>query len=407
MAAPPQTATTVRVDVARLDRLMNLVGELVIDRTRLLQLGAALEERYGDDPFVGHLTEASLHVGRITDQLQEEIMKGRMVPIEALLSRFPRLVRDLAATVNKRVSLVISGHETELDRSVSEAIGDPLIHLIRNAVDHGIEPPAERLAAGKPADGVVRLSAHHAENQIVITIQDDGRGIDPDSIRRAAATKGIVTQETAERLSPAAAIDLIFTPGFSTAAQVSAISGRGVGMDIVRTNVEKLNGSVDVTSVVGQGTTFTVKLPLTLAIIQALLVRVGNQSYAIPMTAVMETLRIRPADIHSLQRQEAILLRERILPLVRLHTFFQPREQREPVVTNHIFVVAVRCGEHHVGLVVDRLVREQEVVIKPLGPFIGEISGVSGATILGDGGVALILDVPSLVKATAETSRRR
>ena len=394
---PTQPAKTVRMDVARLDRLMNLVGELVIDRTRLLQLGASLEQRYADDPFVDQLAQASLHVGRITDQLQEEIMKGRMLPIESVLNKFPRLVRDLAAKMNKKVNLVISGQETELDRSVLEAISDPLIHLVRNAVDHGLETPEERVAAGKPAEGELLLAAQHAENQILITIRDDGRGIDPEKIKAAAVRKGIITAETAERLSPADAIDLIFTPGFSTAAQLSDISGRGVGMDIVRTNIEKLNGSIQVTSTVGRGTTFAVRLPLTLAIIQALLVQVQRQTYAIPIAAVVETLRIGAAAIQTIQRQEAILLREQILPLLRLNTYFDP-DGAPPDHTTGLFVVAVRSGDGQVGMVVDRLIGEQEIVIKPLGRFIGDVPGLSGATILGDGGVALILDIPNLVK---------
>jgi two-component system chemotaxis sensor kinase CheA len=396
-APPPQPTKTVRMDVARLDRLMNLVGELVIDRTRLLQLGASLEQRYADDPFVDQLAEASLHVGRITDQLQEEIMKGRMLPIESVLNKFPRLVRDLAAKMNKKVNLVISGQETELDRSVLEAISDPLIHLVRNAVDHGLETPEERVAAGKPPEGELLLAAQHAENQILITIRDDGRGIDPDTIKAAAVRKGIITTETAERLSPADAIDLIFTPGFSTAAQLSDISGRGVGMDIVRTNIEKLNGSIQVTSTVGRGTTFAMRLPLTLAIIQALLVQVQRQTYAIPIAAVVETVRIGAAAIQTIQRQEAILLREQILPLLRLDTYFDP-DGAPPDRSTGLFVVAVRSGDGQVGMVVDRLIGEQEIVIKPLGRFIGDVPGLSGATILGDGGVALILDIPNLVK---------
>jgi two-component system, chemotaxis family, sensor kinase CheA len=286
---------------------------------------------------------------------------------------------------------------------VLEAISDPLIHLVRNAVDHGLETPEERAAAGKPAEGQLLLAAQHAESQILITIKDDGRGIDPEKIKAAAVRKGVISQETADRLSPSDAIDLIFTPGFSTAAQLSDISGRGVGMDIVRTNIEKLNGSIQVASVVGKGTTFSVRLPLTLAIIQALLVKVGGQTYAIPIAAVMETLRIGGADVQTIQRQEAILLREKILPLLRLDSFFDA--DGRSAGADGVFVVAVRCGDEEVGMVVDQLVGEQEIVIKPLGRFIGDIAGLSGATILGDGGVALILDIPSLIKVAVGARR--
>jgi two-component system chemotaxis sensor kinase CheA len=267
-----QLAKTVRIDVERLDKLMNLVGELVIDNTRLVQIAGKLQGTYGDEELVDRLAEASSHLGRLTDELQQEIMKSRMLPVDNVFNKFPRMVRNLAQKAHKEIDFQIHGQETELDRSVIEEIGDPLIHLLRNAVDHGIEAPDQRVAAGKPRTGTVKLSAYHQENHIVITVEDDGKGVDPVAIRNSAVRKGVLSQEMAERLTDAEAVNLIFAPGFSTAEKISDVSGRGVGLDIVRTNIERLNGAVDVEGVVGKGTIFKIKLPLTLAIIRALLV---------------------------------------------------------------------------------------------------------------------------------------
>ena len=390
---------TVRIDVARLDDLLNLVGELVIDRTRLTQLGQQLQTRYDDDA-IGDLADTTQHIGRIVDELQESIMKARMLPIESLFNRLPRVVRDLAQRDGKKVDFIVEGKDTELDRSVIEELHDPLVHLLRNCVDHGIEPPEKRSAAGKPEGGRVKLSATHRENRIIITVEDDGAGIDTAKVRAAAVQRGILSQDAAERLSEQEALDLIFAPGFSTAATVSDVSGRGVGMDIVRTNIERLNGSVSVETRPGYGTRFTLELPLTLAIIDALMVGLGDQILAIPLVSVVETLRVVGSEIHWINKRRAIQLRHKVLPLIDLDQALGLAVNRPP--SDRVFVVAVRVGENRFGLVVDSLLGELQVVIKSLGRQVGNIAGVTGATILGDGRVALILDVPSLVKCVLE-----
>ncbi len=395
----PGTSKTIRIDVARLDALLNLVGELVIDRTRLVQLGNAMAERFDDDRLLGELLLTSVHVGRITDELQEQVMKSRMLPIETVFSRLPRVVRDVAARQGKQVDFIVEGKDTELDRSVIEEIGDPLIHLLRNAVDHGLETPAERVARGKPAMGTVRLAARHADSYILITLEDDGQGIAVDAVKHSALERGVVTQEQVERMSDAEACQLIFMPGLSTAREVSDVSGRGVGMDVVRANVEKLNGAVEVQSRPGQGTTFTIRLPLTLAIVQALLVRVTGVIYALPIHTVTETLQVDEEQIHRVHHREAMVLRGTVLPLVSLRQVFGVAGA-EPAASGGDLrlVVAVHAdAARQVGLIVDGLVGEQEIVIKPLGQFVGDVAGISGAAILGDGSVALIVDVAALV----------
>ncbi|MGE5620291.1 MAG: chemotaxis protein CheA [Sphingomonadaceae bacterium] len=390
---------TVRIDVTRLDDLLNLVGELVIDRTRLIQIGLELQAKY-DDLSIGDLSETSQHIGRIVDELQESIMKARMLPVEALFNRLPRVVRDLAQRSGKKVDFVVEGRETELDRSVIEELHDPLVHLLRNCVDHGVETPEQRVAAGKPEVGRIALSAMHRENRILLKVEDDGAGIDPDKVKAKAIEKGLLTPEAAKRLSESEAIDLIFSPGFSTAATVTDVSGRGVGMDIVRTNIEKLNGAVHVQSKVGEGTRFTLELPLTLAIIDALMVGLGDEVLAIPLVSVVETLRVRRNDIHWINKRQAIQLRGSVLPLIGLdHALGLPSSNNDP---DRVFVVAVRVGDNRYGLVVDSLLGELQVVIKSLGRQVGNIAGVTGATILGDGRVALIIDVPSLVKSVLD-----
>lgn len=402
-AAKPANAT-VRIDVERLDRLLNLVGELVIDRTRLLGLGRALQDQLGEHTMLSEITETVFHLGRVTDEMQAEVMKSRMLPIGTVFSRFPRVTRDLSTRQGKKVELVIEGQETELDRSVIEEIGDPLVHLLRNAIDHGVEAPADRVAAGKPEMAIVKLTAEHVESSIVITVEDNGRGIDPARIKAKSVERGLITAEAAQRMSEAEALELIFAPGFSTAAAVTDISGRGVGMDIVRTNVERLGGTVEVQSKMGEGSRFFLRLPLTLAIVQALLVRVGGGIYALPLSSVTETLRVPVADIQRLQQQEAILLRGKVLPIVRCSSLFHC-ESEVPANARDILVVAVKVGERQVGLAVDRLLGEQEVVIKSLGELIGDVPGLSSAAILGDGSVALIVDVPALVQRLATMDR--
>jgi len=392
-------STTVRVDVSKLDTLMNLVAELVIDRAQLAQIVKDLENRYDRSDLSEALDKTSLNVGRVTSELQDEIMKIRMLPIDNVFRRFPRMVRDLSQELGREVDFIIEGQDTELDRSVIEEIGDPLIHLLRNAVGHGIEPPEERVQVGKPRRGLVRLRAYHEENSIVIEVEDDGRGIDVDLVKAKAIERGIVSAEAASRLSDREAINLIFVPGLSTAKKVDSIAGRGVGMDIVRTNVERLNGSITVETVKGKGTKFRVKLPLTLAIIRAQLVCVGSNIYAIPIGSVQINLREPESSLKTVRGRETYLYGDRVLPIIRLNDVFGvPRSTSED---GRLFIVVVRSGDEMVGLVVDRLMGQQEIVIKNLGGVVGDIPGLSGVTILGDGRLALILDVPSLIRSVS------
>ena len=389
---------TVRTSVERLDTLMNLVGELITDRNRLYQIRSEFEARFHNDDQADNLAQTVIHIGRITDQLQEEVMRIRMLPVANVFNKFPRLVRDLARKAGKQVELVIRGEDTELDRSVIEEISDPLIHLLRNAVDHGVELPADRLAAGKSERGTILLTARHEESHIVLTIEDDGRGIDAERVKAGAVQKGLITEAEAAALSTEEAVDLIFRPGLSTAKVVSDISGRGVGMDIVRTNIERLNGSVLVETWPGRGSRFEIVLPLTLAIIPALLVQVGAGTFAIPLVTVMETLRVAAGGIKTVHGKPVTQLRDHVLPLVRLSQVLGFRQKANGRQATHEYVVAVRWGKLEMGLMVDKLVGEQEMVIKSLGALMGDTPGVSGAAILGDGRVALIVDVPSLFK---------
>ncbi len=389
-----ENVKTVRVDVQKLDTLMNLVGELVIDRTRLDRFVEVFESRYGSDDLVENIVEISNHLGQVTNDLQEEIMKARMLPVAHVFNRLPRMVRDLAHKMGKEIDFIIEGRETELDRNVIEVIGDPLIHLLRNAVDHGIEPPEERVRLGKPRTGRLLLKAAYVESHIVITLSDDGRGMDPEKIRQKAIEKGLMTPEQAARASDREILDLIYTPGFSTAGTVSDVSGRGVGMDIVRNQIEQINGSVEFTTAPGRGTTFTIKLPLTLAIIRALMVTLGDQVYAFPLTNVLETLTLKPGEIRRVRHAEVIVVRGQVLPLVRLAHLFREKGKEE----GKLSVVILGSGDKKVGVVVDRLIGEQEIVIKSLGGYLGQVPGLSGATILGDGKVALIVDARGIVK---------
>lgn len=384
---------TVRVDVARLDELMNLVGELVIDRTRVAQIGSALAARYTQDESIEALSETVGHITRITSDLQDQLMKARMLPIETVFNRFPRMVRDLSQKIGKEVKLDLIGGETELDRSVIEVIGDPIIHILRNSVDHGVETPDEREKAGKPRSGQIRLSARHEENHIVIEIEDDGRGIDVERVRKKAVQSGLLTADAAERLSERETLNLIFASGLSTAATVTEVSGRGVGMDIVKSNIQKLGGLVEIETVLGKGTRTTMRLPLTLAIIRGLLVKVSGVVYVLPLGSVVETLLVPKAQIQTVSRREVIVIRGVTTPLVRLQKVFANRNFTGETELDPVYVVIVGLAEQRVGLVVDSLVGEQEVVIKSLNRFCGEVRGISGATILGNGNVALIVDV--------------
>lgn len=388
-----ETGQTVRVDVARLDELMNLVGELVIDRTRVSQIGTMLAAKYDYDENIEALGETVGHITRITADLQDQIMKARMLPIETVFNRFPRMVRDLAQKIGKEITLELLGGETELDRSVIEIIGDPLLHILRNSIDHGIEKPEIREAAGKPKSGRVVVSARHQENHIVIDIVDDGGGIDHNRVRAKAIQSGLVTKEAAERLSEKECLQFIFASGLSTAAEVSEVSGRGVGMDIVRSNIQKLGGIIDVETTIGEGTKFSLRLPLTLAIIRGLLVKVSGVVYVIPLGSVIETLNVENRQIQTVHKQEVIVIRGMTTPLVRLRNIFTTRNFIAETSTTSQYVVIVGLAEQRIGLVVDSLIGEQEVVIKSLSRFCGDVAGVSGATILGNGNVALIADV--------------
>lgn len=387
---------TVRVDVQRLEALMNLVGELVIDRTRLAEVSSNLRNRLGNEELIETLDEISMHIGRITSELQEEIMKARMFPIDQVFNRFPRMVRDLAHKAGKEIEFIVEGRETELDRTVIEEIGDPLIHLLRNAIDHGIESPEERVRLGKPRYGTIILKAFHQENQIVITVQDDGRGMDPEVLKQRAVERGLITPEAAAKLTKREALDLIFLPGFSTSEKVTDVSGRGVGMDIVKAHLEKINGTIDIQTTPGAGTCFTIKLPLTLAINRSLLVTLGDQVYALPLANVVEIIEVEPQQVRRIQQQEVVVVRGQVLPLMHLakalgikrDCYFSGRKAA---------VVIVGLAEKRVGFIVDTLIGEQEIVIKSLGNYIGKIPGIAGATIMGDGRVALILDVHSLL----------
>jgi two-component system, chemotaxis family, sensor kinase CheA len=391
---------TVRISIERLDTLMGLVGELVTERTRLLQIEVALHEQYGRDGAVSALSESTNHLGRVIDQLQDEVMRARMLPISHLFEKFPRLVRDVARTVGKQAELVVAGEATELDRSIIDAIGDSLMHLLRNAVDHGIEPPDERLAAGKAAAGVVRLTAVHAQGQIVITVEDDGNGIDPNHIRRAAVSRAVLSEEEACRLSDDEAIDLIFRPNFSTAAQVTEVSGRGVGMDVVRANVERLSGSVLVESMLGHGTTFQITLPLTLAIVSAMLVRLGDAVYAIPLASITGSQDLSESTISTVKGRPAMYWRNSTLPLLDLHHFFaHPRLAAAQAPGAKPAAVTVAWGKLQAGLVVDKIIGKQDIVVKVLSPILGKAPGISGGAVLGDGRIALILDVAGLINA--------
>jgi len=382
-----KSGQSVRVDIDKLDSLLNLVGELVINKTRLEQIG--LIHRLSE------LVETIEQMDRVTTDLQAVVMKVRMVPVSQVFNRFPRMVRDLSRELNKEVNLIIQGEETELDRTVIDEIGDPLVHLLRNSLDHGIEHPAERQAAGKNPVGEVRLTARHEGNNVIIMVEDDGKGINADIIRQKAVEKGIITQAEADKLEPSEAVRLVFLPGFSTADTVTDVSGRGVGMDAVKTKIESLGGMVDVETKISEGSTFKIRLPLTLAIIQALLVKVCDEIYAIPLGNIDSTINIRAEDIKTVQSQEAILLRGQIIPIVRLTSVLNI-----PNACLHnqdeLFVVIVHIGEYRAGIIVDTLIGQQEIVIKSMGKLLAGIKVIAGATILGNGHVALILDVGAL-----------
>ncbi|MFD2330200.1 chemotaxis protein CheA [Cohnella sp. GCM10020058] len=397
-AAAKPKAQTIRVSVERLDDLMNLVGELVIDQTRIQQVARTQRRRFQDDS-VGELGHIADHLSRIIGDLQESVMKARMLPIEQLMGRFPRMIRDLSRDLGKELELVMEGQDTELDRTLIEEIADPLIHLIRNAVDHGLEPPEVRERAGKPRQGILRIKAAHEDNQVVICVEDDGAGIDPARMRSSAVSKGIITQEEADALGDREAIDLIFRPGFSTAQRVSDVSGRGVGMDIVASHIEKLNGMIDIRSELGRGTTFKIKLPLTLAIIVGLLVKCGGQTLIIPMSNIAEIVRVPVEEIRSVRGQPVVLIRNQVIPIADIRDRFGVPQTED--AAKQIPLVIIGSAEKRLALTVDELIGNQEIVIKSLGAYIGKVDGIAGATILGDGSVALILEISALFAKAA------
>lgn len=376
-----KTSKTVRVDIDRLDNLMNLVSELIIIKTRLEDQGSNNRE---------NMSDAIEYLERITTSLHDAVMKVRMVPVERTFNRFPRMVRDLSKDLGKGIKLLMSGEETEVDRTVIDEIGDPLIHLIRNSIDHGIESPETRMSKGKPDYGTVHLRAYPDGNTVVIEVEDDGNGIDPDRVLSKAISKGLVTDREAEGMNHNDIINLLFRPGFSTAEKITDLSGRGVGLDVVKTKIESLNGTVEVRSTLGKGSKFTIRLPLTLAIIQALMVNLGVEKYALPLNNIKEITTIPAKSICMVQDQEVVLYRNKTLPLLRLGSILQVKDMVE--AKEDLVVVVVRKGDTEAGLIVDSLIGQQEIVIKSLGKYLTGVKVIAGATILGNGGVALIVD---------------
>ncbi len=388
--------TTVRIDVKRLDDLMNQVGEMVLERNRTLQMNIDYQSRENMTNFGEEFSKLAKRIDFVTSELQMQVLKIRMIPVEKVFKKFPRIVRNLSRDLGKEVNLEIIGEETELDRSVVDEIGDPLIHLIRNALDHGLEMPEERVASGKPRCGNVVLSATHEGNQIIISIKDDGRGIDPEKLSRKAIDKGLVSEEQVAAMSQKEILDLIFLPGFSTKEKATDLSGRGVGMDVVRTNIRKLNGLIEIRSEVGRGTEIILKLPLTLAIIQSLLVEVENEVYSVPLAAVLETLKVETSSFHQIGGQEVLKLRDSVLPLIRMQRVFGVAEKDFSSQQSYIVVIGV--AEKRMGLIVSRLLGQQEVAIKSLGKYLAKAPGIAGSTILGDGRVALIIDPAGIIE---------
>jgi two-component system chemotaxis sensor kinase CheA len=396
---------TIRIDVTRLDELMDLVGELVVHKTRLAQSAQELAARLGDDPLARRADEDAQQFARIASQLQDQATGLRMLPIDTVFNRFPRVVRDIDSQLHKEVQLIIEGKETELDRSVLEVVGDPLSHLVRNALDHGIEPPDERRALGKPLPATVRLTARHADGRILITVEDDGRGMNPAALRQAAVDKGLLSHEAAESLTDAEALRIIFVPGFSTSKYISEVSGRGVGLDVVRNNIEKLGGWVDVSSVAGEGTRVSLSLPLTLAIIGALLVRSGPRVCALPLTGVVETLRIEPGSLGRVRGHNVLSLRDRVIPVERLDgALGDPSRPLETDDRGFVNLVVVRSRSAEMALAVDAFVGQHEIVLKSLSRVTGERMGLAGATVLADGTVGLVVDIAALIERWTSSS---
>ncbi|SFO87042.1 chemotaxis protein CheA [Pseudomonas borbori] len=390
-SAPSEAETTVRVDTARLDEIMNMVGELVLVRNRLVRLGSNSADEA--------MAKAVSNLDVVTADLQTAVMKTRMQPIKKVFGRFPRLVRDLARSLKKEINLELVGEETDLDKNLVEALADPLVHLVRNAVDHGIETPQEREAAGKSRGGKVVLSAEQEGDHILLSISDDGKGMDADVLRAKAVEKGLLDKDAADRLNEFECYNLIFAPGFSTKTEISDVSGRGVGMDVVKTKISQLNGTVNVFSVKGQGSKIVIKVPLTLAIMPTLMVMLGNQAFAFPLVNVNEIFHLDLSRTNVVDGQEVVIVRDKALPLFYLKRWLVRSAAHEEQGEGHVVILTV--GSQRIGFVVDQLVGQEEVVIKPLGKMLQGTPGMSGATITGDGRIALILDVPSMLKRYA------
>jgi two-component system chemotaxis sensor kinase CheA len=387
-AAPPQAETTVRVDTKRLDQIMNMVGELVLVRNRLLSLSTNVNDE--------SMAKAITNLDVVTADLQGAVMKTRMQPIKKVFGRFPRVVRDLARTLKKEITLELEGEETDLDKNLVEALADPLVHLVRNSVDHGIEMPEERKAAGKPTMGTVKLSASQEGDHILLSIIDDGKGMDPDKLKEIAISRGVMDVDTAARMSDVDAFNLIFAPGFSTKTEISEVSGRGVGMDVVKTKINQLNGSISIDSRLGIGTTLQIKVPLTLAILPTLMILIGKQTFALPLGSVNEIINLDMKKINTVDSQLTMIVRSKAIPLFYLGEWLARGEVNIDKTTGH--VVVVQTGTQQLGFVVDALIGQEEVVIKPLDELLQGTPGMAGATITSDGGIALILDVPGLLK---------
>jgi two-component system chemotaxis sensor kinase CheA len=389
--APAQAETTVRVDTKRLDQIMNMVGELVLVRNRLLSLSTNANDE--------SMAKAIANLDVVTGDLQGAVMKTRMQPIKKVFGRFPRVVRDLARTLKKEITLELEGEETDLDKNLVEALADPLVHLVRNSVDHGIEMPEDRKAAGKPTMGTVKLSASQEGDHILLSIIDDGKGMDPDKLKEIAVSRGVMDADAAARMSNEEAFNLIFAPGFSTKTEISEVSGRGVGMDVVKTKINQLNGSVKIDSKMGVGTTLEIKVPLTLAILPTLMIVIGTQTFALPLGSVNEIINLDMKKTNTVDSQLTMIVRSKAIPLFYLGEWLARGEVNFDKTTGH--VVVVQIGTQQLGFVVDALIGQEEVVIKPLDELLQGTPGMAGATITSDGGIALILDVPGLLKRYA------
>lgn len=390
-----QKDNTIRVDVERLDELLNIASELVLGRNRLAQVSSEFALEYEGTKLSRDLAEATRQIDLMMNELQLVVMKTRMVKIGKVFNRFPRVVRDLSKESKKNVRLELKGEETELDKTLIEEINDPLVHLIRNSIDHGIEPPEIRKKEGKDTTGTITLSAEHEGNHIIITIEDDGKGIDPEVIKEKAISKGLISREKAKELTTNDAYNLIFLPGFSTAEVVTNISGRGVGMDVVKTNVTKLRGLINIESKVGAGTKIIIKLPLTLAIIPGMIVKINEQSMVIPLNSIIEVVKVHLDNISTISGREVIRMRDSVIPLLGIDELLSGISYKEDKVWQYVVVVGI--AEKRFGIKVDHLIGQKEIVIKSLGTYLGTIEGIAGSTILGDGTVIMILDIGELI----------